>query len=239
MKEMLKSKRIWIIFIMAIILLSLVTSNGTDSEKLEEQEKEITKLEKEVTQSNEKVSTFSEENKNLKVELQEKSEKLAEAEPWFEMSEEKRQREIEAEEAAAEKAEKEKAEKAAAEKAAKEAKKKAAEEAKEAKEKQGYNTGITYNQLARTPDDYIGEKVKFSGKVVQVMEDDDTVQIRLAVNNNYDTIILAEYDASIVNSRILEDDQITVMGISGGIITYESTLGGEISIPAIIIDKIE
>ncbi|WP_272875231.1 hypothetical protein [Bhargavaea massiliensis] len=66
----------------------------------------------------------------------------------------------------------------------KEAKRKAEEEAKK-----GYDTGITYDQLARTPDDYIGKKVKFSGKVIQVMEGDGTTQIRFAVNEDYDTII--------------------------------------------------
>ena len=49
---------------------------------------------------------------------------------------------------------------------------KAAEAAaeKEKREKQGYDTGITFKQLARTPDDYVGEKVKFKGKVLQVIE---------------------------------------------------------------------
>lgn len=42
--------------------------------------------------------------------------------------------------------------------------------AKAAEEAQGYETGITYDQLARTPDDFKGKKVKFTGKVVQVIE---------------------------------------------------------------------
>lgn len=62
---------------------------------------------------------------------------------------------------------------------------KAAAEAEEAerKAKEGYDTGITYDQLARTPDDYKGEKVKFYGKVVQVVEnpDVDYIHIRFAV----------------------------------------------------------
>lgn len=45
-----------------------------------------------------------------------------------------------------------------------EARKKAEEEAR------GYETGITYDQLARTPDEFEGKKVKFSGKVIQVSE---------------------------------------------------------------------
>lgn len=68
------------------------------------------------------------------------------------------------------KAKQEKAEAEAAEKKKKEeeaaAKKKKEEEeaaAAESKEKMGYDTGITYDNLARNPDDYEGEKVKFYG----------------------------------------------------------------------------
>lgn len=147
-------------------------------------------------------------------------------------------RKIEAEKVAADK-------KAAEEKAA--ADKKAAEEqaaaaaaaAKAAEEARGYETGITYDQLARTPDDFKGQKVKFYGKVIQVMEDTGTVQIRLAVDDNYDTILLGEYASSTVSSRILEDDYITIYGSSVGTITYQSTMGGNITIPGVYIDKID
>lgn len=125
------------------------------------------------------------------------------------------------------------AEAAAAQKAAEEEAARLAEEAK------GYETGITYNQLARTPDDFLGKKVKFYGKVLQVIEDGSTVQIRLAVNDDYDTVLLGEYDSSIVSSRVLEDDEITIYGTSIGTITYQSTMGGNITIPGITIDKID
>ena len=111
--------------------------------------------------------------------------------------------------------------------------------AKEAEEKMGYETGITYDQLARTPDNYIGDKVKFTGNVVQVLEADDYVQIRLAVNGNYDTILLGEYEKDIVSSRVLENDKITIYGTSLGVISYESTLGATITIPGVLIDKID
>lgn len=124
--------------------------------------------------------------------------------------------------------------KATREKEEKEEQKKLEEE-----KKKGYNTGITYEQLARTPDKYIGKKVKFSGKVIQVIEDDDEIQIRLAVNDDYDTILFASYDPSIVDSRILEDDHITIYGVSVGTISYESTMGGKITIPGVVIEKID
>ena len=115
--------------------------------------------------------------------------------------------------------------------------KKAAEEAEKAK---GYETGITYSQLSRNPEQYNGKKVKFKGKVVQVIEGDGKeIQIRLAVNSDYDTILFGQYDSSIVSSRILEDDIITIYGLSVGTISYKSTMGGTITIPGVAIEKIE
>lgn len=130
---------------------------------------------------------------------------------------------------------------AEAQKLAKTSKKNIEEEKakREAEKAKGYETGITYNQLARTPDKYEGKKVKFSGKVIQVIEGDDTVQIRLAVKNNYDTVLLGEYRKDIVSSRVLEDDHITIYGVSVGTISYKSTMGGTITIPGVYIDKIK
>lgn len=127
----------------------------------------------------------------------------------------------------------------AADIAASEAAKAAEEAARAAEEAKGYETGITYDQLARTPDDYKGQKVKFSGKVVQVMEGDGYVQIRFAVNSDYDKIILGQYTNNIVSSRVLEDDIITIYATSNGLVSYKSTMGGTITIPAVSIDKIE
>lgn len=131
-------------------------------------------------------------------------------------------------------AEKAAADKAAAEKAAAE---KAAAEAAAAEAAKGYETGITYDNLARTPDNYVGKKVKFRGKVVQVMEGADSTQIRLAVNSDYDTILYCTVPkAKTANLRILEDDIITIFGVSQGLLTYTSTLGGQITIPSVSVD---
>lgn len=113
------------------------------------------------------------------------------------------------------------------------------EAAKAAEEAQGYETGITYDNIARRPDDYKGKKVKFYGKVIQLIEGDYRNQIRFAINGNYDYVILGEYKKDIVESRILEDDLITIYGVSSGTISYKSTLGGTITIPAVSIDRID
>ncbi len=71
------------------------------------------------------------------------------------------------------------------------------------------------------------------------MEGDGETQIRLAVDGNYDNIIYGAYDSSIVSSRVLEDDYITIMGVSGGLLTYTSTMGGDITIPSVLVQKID
>lgn len=127
-------------------------------------------------------------------------------------------------------------------KEAEEAEKKKKEEAarkKAEEEARGYETGITYDQLARTPDDYVGEKVKFSGRVIQVSNSDDDVQIRLAINGDYDQVILAFYPKDLVKSKVLEDDQITVYGVSLGDYTYEAVMGNAVTVPLVMVDKID
>lgn len=83
------------------------------------------------------------------------------------------------------------------------------------------------------------EKLTEEGRVIQVIEGDGEVQIRLAVNGDYDNIMYCAYNSSIVTSRVLEDDYITVMGKSSDLITYTSTMGGEITIPSMVVEKID
>lgn len=127
------------------------------------------------------------------------------------------------------------------------AEQKAAEETAEAEtaallaeeEAKGYETGITYDNIARNPDDFLGKKVKFTGKVIQLIEGTTSNQIRLAINNDYNQVVLCEYYSSIVESRVLEDDIITIYGTSVGTISYQSTMGGQITVPGIVIDRID
>ena len=202
-------KEVIIPFVIGLLIGAFLFSSGDTSEYEDQIAQQQTQI--------------AEKDKKIK-ELQGK---VDEAAPWFEMTaaeQEKKEAELKA---AKEAKEKEEAEKLAAE-----------QKKKEEEEKKGYDTGITYSQLARTPDDYLAKKVKFSGKVVQVMEDGDSIGIRLAVDGDYDNIILGTFDSSIISERILEDDYITVYGLSAGIYTYESTMGASISVPSMTIDKI-
>lgn len=51
--------------------------------------------------------------------------------------------------------------------------------------------------------------------------------------------MLVEYNPSILSSRILEIDNVTLYGTSAGTTSYTSTLGAKITIPSIVADKID
>lgn len=198
-------------------------------EKLVEENKmlnsDMSNEKKEYDALSDKYDTLQKEYTSLKTEYDEYKTKMKPFEELDEKEAEARkieaQKKIEEEEAKKKKQEEEDAKK------------------KEEEEKKGYNTGITFKQLARTPDDYIGKKIKFTGKVVQVVDGTSEVHIRLAINSDYDSIIYCAYDPSILSFRILEDDKITIYGTSLGLYTYTSTMGASITIPSAWIDKIE
>jgi len=102
-----------------------------------------------------------------------------------------------------------------------------------------YRTDITYDSLARTPEDYVDKKLTMAGKVLQVMNNSDVTQLRVAINSNYDDVVLVEIDNSDLDKgRILENDLITFYGTSNDMYTYEGALGQEITIPSVLADKI-
>ena len=101
-----------------------------------------------------------------------------------------------------------------------------------------FRSDVSYDEIARHPNDYDGELLTFSGEVAQVIESDGMTELRIAVDGDYDDIIYGIYDNRILDSRLLEDDKIQFYGESCGIISYQSTLGATISIPSISIYKI-
>ena len=217
-KELIHTKLFKILSYILVFILGGLILNSNETPTMTNKEVETMKTEN---------ATYKSQLDTANAEIDKLNEKIESAQPWFEM-EENEQKEIEKANEEKRKAEEE------------EAKRKEEEEqrAKEEEEKKGYDTGITYSQLARNPDDYMYKKVKFKGKVIQVMEGDGETQIRLAVNGSYDNIIYGIYKSDIVDSRVLEDDYITIYGNSAGLITYTSTMGGEITIPSVVITKI-
>ena len=94
---------------------------------------------------------------------------------------------------------------------------------------------LDFKALSRNPDNYIGKNYMFSGKVLQVMESSSSsgtqVDLRIATKGNYDDVVYVTYTRKDGESRILEDDRVTVRGSSWGLYTYTSTMGKEISLP--------
>ncbi len=230
-----------------LVFISLISLNGCskgvsqeeyDALVLEKEgiQEELSKIKADYEASQDEYFTLKAENDSLNSTIEDLNEKY---EPYVKLSK------AEAEAATAEKELKaEKDKKALEELKAKEAEEKAAKEAEEKKkvekeEKAGYNTGITYSNLARTPDDYKGKKVKFKGEVVQVIEGGEEVQIRFAINGDYDKMLYCAFTPDILSFRILEDDIITIYGLSLGLTSYQSTLGGTITVPAVWVDKMD
>jgi len=77
-----------------------------------------------------------------------------------------------------------------------------------------------------------------TGRVVQVIEEAGGTTLRVATDGSYDDIVLATIKKGLISERILEDDKITLYGISAGLHTYKSTLGGNITIPHIRIEQV-
>lgn len=105
---------------------------------------------------------------------------------------------------------------------------------------------IPYNDIARNPDDYTGQKAMFKGQVVQVQEGfwGNDVVLRINVSQNeygfWDDTIYVDYQKKKDNeSRILEEDIVTVYGEIKGIKTYTAILGNQITIPHIKAKYIE
>ena len=105
--------------------------------------------------------------------------------------------------------------------------------------KANYSSDYTYEQLARNPDAYEGNLVKFKGEVLQAETSSGINYLRLAINSDYDTVLFVTYDSSVINYRLLEDDVVTVYGESQGVYSYEAVSGATITIPWVNADIIE
>jgi hypothetical protein len=97
-----------------------------------------------------------------------------------------------------------------------------------------------YDQLAKRPDRFKGDKVKFRGQIFQIQEDEGGGWMLLSVTDEgygfWDDNIYVEYDRSI---RSAEDDVMTVYGPITGEETYETQIGGETFVPKMTAKYIE
>ena len=105
---------------------------------------------------------------------------------------------------------------------------------------------LSFKDLSRNPDKHKGEKLKYTGKVIQVQEDehwlDDntTVDVRINVTKDeyglWDDTIFATVELPKNADRILEDDIITIWGECDGKYSYTSVLGSDVTLPKINIE---
>jgi len=107
------------------------------------------------------------------------------------------------------------------------------------KDPANYRTDITYDQLAQAPDDYYSEMITMSGRVIQVMQGEESSQLLVAVDDNDGTVIFLGYESNIIEPWILENDLIRFYGIAAGSITYDSSLGETITVPAAFVNMFE
>jgi len=101
-----------------------------------------------------------------------------------------------------------------------------------------YNTGIAYENLTHNTDNNGGEKVSLSEIFIQVLDDASCSQYRLAFND-YDNVALIEIPEKLLDPRVLKDDILTIYGEFQETVPYELTMGGDITVSAIVVDKFE
>ena len=94
---------------------------------------------------------------------------------------------------------------------------------------------VTYEELYRNNETYQGNLVYLRGEVIQVVADGNSNRyvLRVAITQSsygYDDPVLVRYTGPI---RLLEDDIVEIVGNVKGLHTYESVLGGQITVPEI------
>ena len=107
---------------------------------------------------------------------------------------------------------------------------------------------FTYEQIARDPDAYMYRKAKYTGEIIQVLEGDDgsvTYRMNITKTGSYyvhyeDTILVyMDKESRSSQTRILEDDIVTVYGVNMGLHTYQSIFGASITVPLVYGQYIE
>lgn len=90
----------------------------------------------------------------------------------------------------------------------------------------------SYNKIKRNPDKFKGKKTKLSGKVIQLDEGwFDSVTIRVEDSNGDDWYV--SYSYSDGESKILENDKVTIYGECDGTEQYTTIAGNTRRVPAI------
>ena len=233
--EIINKRSKAIIITLSLLLLVSCSASSSNNDKLNKMNDEIVAVNKQIEAITKDKDKLVKENEQLLNENKELKEKVKSAKPWFEMEESKRKEEEERLKKEKEEAERLKQEEE--QRKAEEEKKRKEEEQKkkEEEEKNKYNTGLTWEDIARN--ESIGTLGKFEGKIIQVMKASGETQYRVAVNDDYKKIMLIAIPNDILHTTLLEDDYIYYTGMSMGNITYTTVLGAEQTIPSFLVDN--
>ena len=103
-------------------------------------------------------------------------------------------------------------------------------------------TAYSYDELARDPNKYLLMHGKYTGKIIQVMEDGNEYQLRVNITKtrySYTDTICVTYTRKDGESRLLEDDIVTIYGTNFSTVSYTSVLGAKITLPYVVASYID
>ena len=91
--------------------------------------------------------------------------------------------------------------------------------------------------MARNGNNHKGEKLQITGTVIQVTDSaEGGATLRVATNGKYDDVYMVQISKNEWQShRLLKDDVITFYGYVYGLYSYKSVMGGQITVPALIV----
>lgn len=115
------------------------------------------------------------------------------------------------------------------------------EELKEAQEKKANAQELRFAELNKNPDKHVGVYLKYQGEILQIMEDENSTELRLAVTKDaygydYNDVVYVTFEGT---TPFLDEDIVTIYGTVSGAYTYESTAGYQITLPLIEAEIIE
>ena len=100
-----------------------------------------------------------------------------------------------------------------------------------------YDNGLTYEDFARDVDGLKGEYLALNGEVIQVMETEDTTELRVAIGGDYNKIIYCVLKNK--NIKVLAEDYVKIKGQSLGYTTTANTSIIGVDVHELVISSVE
>jgi len=104
--------------------------------------------------------------------------------------------------------------------------------------KKGYGK-MDFKKLSRYPDDYMEEKFKIVGVVLQAQggKTDGYYELRIATKGKYDDVVYVT--CRYPGFGILDDDKLTLYVEYYGMTSYKTIMGGRVTLPGFVADLVE